>query len=324
MTATFSKYSPDGYCSDFSTAGYFVHTRELTLEKQIDMKHFLSLFTLSLSVFLFSCHSSTNEEQTFDALSDTTSITGLTGDSVKLVKIAGINFKVKDVEQSTRAISGVAHKFGGIIYDQSFESLEGGRNELKISTDSLMVITTYTPHADITARIPSENLEQFMYSVADLGYFTGSTKLHIDDRSLEYLEGALKQKNRTEELSEPINRRTKSFTDRERVEVKDEVIEQQISNRAIDADVKYSTVKLSLFQNPLVRREIIANYFISDYHLPFSKRLSNAISDGWQYFLAFVLALAHLWMFIMLAVAIFLCYRYLQHKRKFTDLNAKS
>lgn len=282
------------------------------------MKPLLILLALCLSLLLLSCGRNTNENDILASISDTVSVTGLTGDSVKLVKTAGLNIKVKDVEQSTRDISALAHKTGGMIYDQNLEFTEDGRNELKISADSLMVITTATPRGEITARIPYENLEEFMYNVSDLGYFTNSSKLHVDDKSLEYLENLLKQKNRTEVLSKPSSDKSKLPSDLQTIGVKDKIIEQQIYNKAINADVSYSTVHLSLFQNVVVRKEIVANRDLSAYRLPFTLRLSNAFADGWQYFLAFVLVVAHLWMFIVLAIAIFLAYKYLQQKRKLT------
>lgn len=290
--------------------------------KPIDMKPLSALLTIFLFVFLLGCSNGENAN-TIAALNDSTSVTGLTGDSVKLVKTACIHFKVKDAEQSTRAISALAQKFGGLIYNQNIESIEGSRNELKISDDSLMVISTFTPQADITVRIPSENLEEFMFRVADIGYFISSSKMHIDDKSLWYLENLLKQKNRTDVLSKPTGDKRKTLTAHQTIVVKDDVIDQQINNRTVDADVKYSTVNLSLFQNPIVRKEIIVNYVISDYQLPFGQRFSNAIKDGWQYFLVFAIALTHLWMFILLAIAIVLTYKYLHQKRKLSVVNMK-
>jgi hypothetical protein len=285
------------------------------------MKPLLSLAAISLLIFcfiifLFSCQNNADENKSITALTDSTSITGLTGDSVKLVKTAAIHFKVKDVEQGTRAVSALARRWGGMIYHQNMEAVEGERKELKISTDSLMVITAYTPQAEITARIPSEHLEEFLYGITDLGYYTGSRKMDIEDKSLAYLENSLKQKNRVEELSRPVPPKRKASTTLQTIALKDEAIEQGIANRTIDADVNYSTVNLSLFQNPLVRKEVIANYYISDYNLPFSKRWSDAIHDGWEYFLNFLLALTHLWAFILTVILFWISYRYIQHKRK--------
>jgi hypothetical protein len=248
-------------------------------------------------------------------LSDTTSITGLAGDSVKLVKTASIDFKVKDVEKAGWGVSALAQQLGGKIFHQQLETIEGDRKELKISGDSLMVVTAYTPHSTITARIPSENLELFLHNIAELGYYTSSSQLDIEDKSLAFLENELKQKNRQHELSKPGNT-VKSLASLQSINVKDAMIEQNIANRAIDADVNYSLVNISLFQNSLVRKEVIANYILTGYELPFSKRLLNAIGSGWEMFLSFLLFLAHFWMFLLVAGIAWITYRYFQQNRK--------
>ncbi len=261
------------------------------------------------SLYFFSCNRS-DEKYGISALSDSTSASGLTGDSVKLVKTAGIIFKVKDVEQSGRSISAMAHKFGGLLFNQSYEAAETGRNELKISTDSLLVISTYTPQADITARVPAENLEEFMYGVADLGYFTASHLLNIDDKSIEYLENILKQKNRKEVLASPATGKAKSLTDIQTIGVKDEITNGQMADRVIDANANYSLVHITLTQNSIVKKEIIANYVTADYQLPFGKRLLNSLNDGWQYFLSFFIMLANLWVFILVSILVFIFYKF--------------
>ncbi|MEO6638123.1 MAG: DUF4349 domain-containing protein, partial [Ginsengibacter sp.] len=147
------------------------------------MKFLFINLSLVFCLYFFSCNQSDPNEK-FAALNDSSSFSGLTGDSVKLVKTAGINFKVKDVEQSARSISTLARTFGGMLFNQTYEAAETRRNELKISADSLMVISISTPQADITARVPAENLEEFMYGVVDLGYFTESHTLKLMIRAL--------------------------------------------------------------------------------------------------------------------------------------------
>ncbi len=273
------------------------------------MKLLLVILLLTSSLYFFSCNQ-LGEKDAMTSLSDSTSASGLTGDSVKLVKTAGINFKVKDVEQSSRSISAMANKFGGTLFNQSYEAAETGRNELKISADSLMVISTYKPRADIMARVPSENLEAFMYNVADLGYFTASHTLDIDDKSIEYLENILKQKNRKEVLSTSTSGKEKLLTDIQTIDVKDEITDRQMADRVIDANANYSLVHITLTQNSLVRKEVIANYVTTDYQLPFSKRLLNSLNDGWQYFLSFFIMLTNLWVFILLIILVFIFYKF--------------
>ncbi|HWJ27337.1 MAG TPA: DUF4349 domain-containing protein [Flavisolibacter sp.] len=288
------------------------------------MKSLIVLPAILLFIFLSGCENNSKETLSSTSLSDSTSVSGLSGDSVKLVKTAGINFKVKDVVQAVKSISDLTKKYGGMIYDQNIESSEGGRNELKVSADSLLVITAVTPQANVTARIPSDSLEAFIYNVANLGYFTGSNRMHIDDKSLDYLENALKQKNREDVLSRRGFRNNKLYPGLATIEVKDQQIEQRISNTKIDADVRYSTVDIGLFQNAVVRKEMIANYLIAGYQLSFEQRFSNACKDGWQYFLSFMIVVVQLWPFIIAALGTFIIYRYMQQKRRPEGANLRS
>lgn len=280
------------------------------------MKNVALLFVFCFIVCLPGCRNSGDQKTHDGALSDSTSITGLTGDSVKLVKTAGINFKVKNTEQSIRAVATLVKQFGGSIAYQNLNAEEEGRNELKISTDSVLVVAVVAPRADITVRVPSQSLEDFLFSVADLGYYTGTSRLQVDDKSLLYLENALKQRNRSITSSAPTLRNGKPASVLETIAVQDEAIEQQIANKAIDGDVHYSTVNLSLFQNPIVRREIVANTNIADYNLPFHQRFRNAIFDGWAYFIEVFVALAHLWVFAIIGCVIFFWYKHSLQKRK--------
>lgn len=276
---------------------------------------------LGVLAFLFSCQNNRNQkdvEEFSRALSDSTSVTGLTGDSVKLVKTAATNVKVKDVAQSLRAVSALTQKLGGMLTLQNMEAVEQGRKELKLSQDSLLVLTAVTLRADITARVPAEALEAFLFGVADLGYLTQSSHLQVDDKSLLYLENALRQKSRVEVLSLPSAKPKSSASTLRTIAVRDEAIAQHMANRAIDAEVNYSTVNLNLYQNAIIRREVIANPYLDSYNLSVWKRLSDAFENGWAFFLNFLVALAHLWMFLLVGVLALVWYRYWQGKRKLT------
>jgi hypothetical protein len=263
------------------------------------------------SIFLlYSCRgNNASASKDIYTLSDTTSVTGFTGDSVKLIKTASTRIKVENVEQSVRTVSALAQRLGGMLSMQELDMVEQDRKELLLSADSLLVITAIVPGADITARIPTQNLEAFLFGVADLGYFTNSSHLQVEDKSLLYFGNALKQKNRENALSNTTQKQKLSTT-LQTIDVKDEAIEQQMANAAINADVKYSTVNLSLFQNALVRKETVANTNLNHYELSFWKRFGNALENSWDYFLNFVLVIVNLWIFIFLGVITFVLCKY--------------
>jgi hypothetical protein len=243
-----------------------------------------------------------------EPLSDSVSIYGVNEEDVKLVKKGSIELKVKNVEASMRAVSHAAKDLGGAVFHQNMHAEESSRTERKLSQDSLLVISSIIPHADITARVPSHQLEAFLYAVADLGYFTRNSQLNIEDKSLEYLHNFLKQRNRKEVLTanaalgkKPAGLQT--------IQTKDEIAAQQITNRIIDGEAAYSLVNLSLFQNPIISREVVSNSDLSAYQLSFSRRLGQALEDGWVAFLNLVVALAHVWVLLLVAVGLYVFYR---------------
>ena len=279
------------------------------------MKTMFFLISCAIFILFTGCQGNQNEKDISSAASDTISATGLTADSVKLVKSASILFKVKNVHQTVRTVSQLSKRFGGMIRHQSIDAIEDQTTKLKISSDSLTIISSYIIQGEIIVLVPSKNLEEFIYNVEDLGYFISSSTLDIDDKSFYYLGTQLKTQNRKDILNASVNSTLKYSNNRQLINTRDEVTDQEIAKRQIDTDVKYSTVKLSLFQNPLITKETIVSNSVAHYHLPFGKSMCDALSSGWEYFLNFIIALAHLWMFILLAVAGWLSFRYYKHKR---------
>jgi hypothetical protein len=103
----------------------------------------------------------------------------------------------------------VAKGLEGMITHVNIESREDRSKKLKVSNDSLLQVSIYTTNADITARTPSKNLEAFLFDASDIGYFTSSSQLDIDDKSLDYLASHLKQENRVQFLQSVGNKNVK-------------------------------------------------------------------------------------------------------------------
>lgn len=107
-----------------------------------------------------------------------------------------------------------------------------------------------------------------------------------------------------------------SLADLKAIQIGDEAIQKIIANKTIDADASYSMVTLSVYQNAVIRREMIANYVVDDYKLSFTARLGNALANGWESFLHFLIAVLHLWMFIVFAILVYYAYRLWQQRKR--------
>src|SRR5690606_226266 len=127
---------------------------------------------------------------------DTISTSGLTGNALKQVKTAGMDFKVKDVYKAASDISTEARSIGGVVSKRKIESVTEQNKKLKISDDSVQVISSYIIKAAMIVRIPSEKLDSFLDSVSRTASFIQSQTLDINDKSLEYASLEAKKEQR--------------------------------------------------------------------------------------------------------------------------------
>ncbi len=280
---------------------------------------FCVLITIS---FLMACNSNKMERADSGSSADSvsTAFTPMMPDSVKLVKTAGIDFKVKDVYKSSRLISEKARFMGGMVTHQNIESVQKKEKSMRISGDSVLTVSAYTTQADLIVKVPSSQLEEFMQEVSSIATFVYSSKLDIDDKSIDYLASSLKQKSRQELLSLAKKKTIKSNEAASLIDKEDERIDQIINNKRIDTDVRYSSIQLNLSQPPVIRKEIVANEELSAYNLPFFHRLGNALVNGWELFLSLIIGVTNLWMLIILGLVSWFAFRLYKQKRK--DLEA--
>lgn len=222
------------------------------------------------------------------------------GDSVKLIKTAGLRMKVQQVEKAAPEISTLTKNFGGMVMQYQYDAVEEYSKTIPYADDSMRVISRYTPQANMEVRVPTHVLDTFLFTISKLGYYTGNTNMQVDDRSLAYFRNVRKQQVRTDALADQrhVKRNTKDML--RHVGVQDDMIDQQIDNKAIDYDVNFSVVKIDLFQNAVLRNEVMARTDFSAYSVPFTYQFKQALQSGWKLFQQMIIAVAHLWMLIIL------------------------
>ncbi|RXF70201.1 DUF4349 domain-containing protein [Arcticibacter tournemirensis] len=288
------------------------------------MKTSASIFCSVILFFFAACSSNKHESaEMYSSADSSMSVSGMTGDSIKLVKTAGMTIKVKNIYESSRTISEKARVMGGIVTRHNIETVQDKEKKLQISDDSLLVISAHSTHADIIVKVPAYNLERFMNEIGSVATFTLNSRLDIDDKSIDYLASSMKQKTRQELLTEGRKKAIKTADATALIEKEDGRIDQEINKRRVDADVQYSTVSLNLVQPPFIQKEVVANHDLSVYNLPFSQRLSNAFFSGWHLFISFAVALVHLWMFVLLGLAVWIGFRLYKAKHKMITQSSK-
>jgi hypothetical protein len=232
----------------------------------------------------------------------------------KLVKTAGIRFKVKNVQQTAEHITALTTSINGMVIHHQMGSVAERSQDVRISNDSVMRVTSFNTTAEMTVKIPSSKLEAFMDEVGHMGIYVNDRNMDITDKSLDYLSSQLKLKSRLELVNQQKQGKVIIKNPEHVLNLKDDMIDQQIGNRQIDDAVKNSIVTLSFFQSNTINKEVIANDDPSAYNLPFFKRLGMALENGWTLFVDMIIGMANIWVFILAGFGVWAMIRY--YKRR--------
>ncbi|WP_316735046.1 DUF4349 domain-containing protein [Pedobacter aquatilis] len=276
-----------------------------------------NIIAIALILGLFGCNSENRKSESVDAIS----INELNREAIdtaasKIIKTADMRFRVKDVQKTKEQLSQTIKTQGGAIAEFSIESAIQETDKVRLSADSLKEITSYRTEGYLIAKVPSEKLDEFTNAIAKIAVFVNSSSMKMDDQSIVYLANKMKAQNRVD-ASNQIGKIPSKKTDNVETSlaIKDDYVDRKIDNISIDARVKYSTITLNFYQDNTVKTMVIANDTLSDYRPAFATRLWLNILNGWSIFMELILALANLWMLILVGVLGVLAFKYYKARR---------
>ena len=264
-------------------------------------------------VLLNACKSkSTSYELDSKSNADTVAMADTT--ATKLVKTAEIQFKVKNVQQTSDSILALTTKFNGMVTHHQVISSANETHDVRLSNDSVMRVSAFNTTADMTVKIPSEKIENFLNTVSKLSLYVNVRRMDIEDKSLDYLSSQLKLNSRNQLIAQQKQGKISIKDPGAVLNLKDDQVDEQINNQRINDEVKYSVISLSFYQSKTINKEIVANDDPSTYNLPFIGRFGMAFSNGWHLFQELVILLADMWVFIVIGIGIWLFARYSKRK----------
>lgn len=235
-------------------------------------------------------------------------------DSAKLIKTADMRFKVKNVDSAGEDIAILISSLNGMVTHHSVSASLRSSTDVPVNADSVMRISSYSTNADMTVQVPSEKMEDFMNRISRMAVFVDSRNMDVQDKTLDYLSAQLKLAGRNQILARQKTGKINIKNMSDVLSLTDDQVDKQIDNKRIDQEVKYSTIGLSFYQSNTIGREVIAYDEPSHYSSPFFKRLTNAFANGWHIFDETIVALANMWVFVLLTIVVVFIYRRYKHK----------
>lgn len=281
------------------------------------MKNRSLVMMLTGIVLLGACKNKSSYESAGNADSATIATDKIADTAVqpKLVKTADIRFKVKNVQQTGENISALATKYNGMVMHHNMISTDEQTHDVRISDDSIMRVSAFNTTADMTVKIPTEKLNEFLTTVGHMGIHVNESKMDIEDKSLDYLAEKLKLQNRQEFIAQQKQGKIIVKDPNKVMNLKDDMVDQQIDNKRIDDAVKYSVVSMSFYQSNTINKEIIVNDDVTSYNPSFFSQLGVALQNGWYIFSEVIIGLVNVWAFVLCGIAVWIGTRY-YNKRK--------
>ena len=278
-----------------------------------------NIIAIAIIAGLFGCQNAKTNNESADVAEAKEVIIPSLSDTVtsKIIKTADMRFRVKDVQNTKENLSKTIKAQGGSVAEFSIQSSIIQTDKIKQSADSLKEITSYRTDGYLVAKVPSEKIDEFTNTIAKMAVFVDNQSMKMDDQSLAYLANRMKAQNRVEasnQIGKIPGKRTGNIETS--LALKDDYVDRKLDNMSIDARVKYSTITLNFYQNNTVKTMVVANDNLYDYRPAFANRFWLSIVNGWTMFMEIILALANLWMLILVGVAAFLIVRHFLRKNK--------
>jgi len=241
----------------------------------------------------------------------------------KFIRKAEVKFKVRNVVNATYEIENITRRFDGFVTYTNLQSTIDNKITTVVSADSSLETTYFSVVNHITLRIPNTHLDSALKTIAPLIDHLDYRIIKTDDVALQLLSNQLTQdrvSKSEKRLSKAIDSRGKKLKETSNAEElvlnkKEQSDNAMISNLALQDQIDYSTIALSIYQRQVMKREVLPNDKNIDAYKPgFGSRMVEALKTGWEVLESILVALARIWWLIIFTALIYIGWRRVRGK----------
>lgn len=289
------------------------------------MQNHLRKFIASLFAFvLFGCNSGSNRNEKLAVVADSTSNSYASSSAAveaktegrKFIRTADLKFRAKDVIKSSYAIEAITANMHGFVTHTHLSSEIENIERTEISSDSSLISTTYRVINTINIRVPNTLLDSTLKEIAKQIQFLDYRTIDAEDVQLQLLANQLTEK-RNERFQKRVTssnydtgKKQSSLSAEESLLMTQEQKDNaQLDNLKLNDQISYSTIRLYLYQNQTVQREVVSNNNTDAYKPGFFYKLWDSIKIGWNALTSLILSLAKIWAFVIVALLIYFSWK---------------
>jgi hypothetical protein len=236
----------------------------------------------------------------------------------QFVRTADLKFRVRDVAHTTHVVEDLTSGYGGFVTQNHLSSKDVSTHSVQVTADSLLETTEYQVENNLSLRVPNQNLDSLLRELSRQVQFLDYRIVNADEVSLQLLENKLKlqraaeAEKRYEKAIDGRGRKLGETLEGEsgRLALQQEADANTLRNLALADQVRYSTVKLALYQRTTrVQEKVAAPVDKPAYRPGLATRLADAFLDGWEVMEMLLVVITRLWALWGLGLVIWLGYR---------------
>lgn len=229
----------------------------------------------------------------------------------EFIRTADLKFKVKDVAKATADIESITHNLGGFVSYSDLKSTIENKNTVQVSEDSVLETTHYSVSNQMKLRVPNQQLDTVLKSVTTLVDYLDFRLIKADDVALQLLSNKLTQQRAAahkQRMEGAINSHSAKLSDKTNAEEMlydklGKADDSKIANLSLKDKIDYSTISLYLYQRSEAKNEmILGGKHIDPYTPAFTKRVADALNDGWKVMEAIIIFISKVWVIILLGL----------------------
>lgn len=243
----------------------------------------------------------------------------------KFVRTGSAKFEVKDVYQSALVIENLVAAHGGFVTQSHIGTEDISRREVKQSGQTLVRVVEYNVSGQMVVRVPSIRTQEFLRALA--GQIVFLQERHFEARDVQFellhqhlnasraqqtqqdLAAAVAAGGKLADKADVINQREMSKSGQDYALVAQKEIEDQVA---------FSTLNLSLYQQPKLRHSTLADIdaTLKTYDPSYGAQILAGIRSGWNGLLGFILFLVEIWPLTVGLILVISAIRYFRKARK--------
>ena len=236
----------------------------------------------------------------------------------KFIRTANLQYKVKNVAQTTYNIENTTAKIGGFVTFKELKSTINDKSETRVSQDSILETTKFTVENNITIRVPNTKLDTLLSSFRKEVAFLDFRIIKADDVSLQLLSNKMAQKRssstekRVEKAIDDKGKKLNQIIDAEdNLASKKEANDAKtLENLSMNDQVNFSTVNIRLYQREEIKNELYASEKnINKYRPHLGLQIWDSLKTGWFMLEGIIAFVTQLWALFLIAFLSWIGYK---------------